>query len=69
MKCKVCEYEWQPRIKTPKACPRCKRYMALSKIRTTIDMKKCEVCGTTTFLDTHHIGTCKKKNSKDGGKQ
>jgi len=25
MKCKFCGYEWDARIKTPKACPRCKR--------------------------------------------
>lgn len=25
MKCKYCNYEWEPRKKQPKACPRCKR--------------------------------------------
>lgn len=25
MKCEVCEYEWEPRVTSPKACPRCKR--------------------------------------------
>lgn len=24
MKCNKCEYEWIPRIESPKACPRCK---------------------------------------------
>jgi len=26
MKCKYCGYEWESRLKTPKACPLCKRY-------------------------------------------
>lgn len=26
VKCRLCGYEWEPRIKQPKACPRCKRY-------------------------------------------
>lgn len=26
MKCEICEFEWVPRVKSPKACPRCKRY-------------------------------------------
>jgi len=25
MKCKFCKYEWEPRVKNPKACPKCKR--------------------------------------------
>ena len=25
-KCEKCGYEWQARTKTPKACPKCKRY-------------------------------------------
>jgi predicted Zn-ribbon and HTH transcriptional regulator len=24
MKCFKCDYGWQPRVATPKACPRCK---------------------------------------------
>lgn len=24
MTCKRCGYEWAPRVKVPKACPRCK---------------------------------------------
>tara|TARA_Y100000310_G_C20467062_1_gene708165 strand:- start:347 stop:469 length:123 start_codon:yes stop_codon:yes gene_type:complete len=24
MHCKKCGYEWEVRVKTPKACPRCK---------------------------------------------
>jgi len=24
--CPYCGYEWTPRIKNPKECPRCKRY-------------------------------------------
>jgi len=24
MKCKYCDYEWTPRVKEPKACPKCK---------------------------------------------
>jgi predicted Zn-ribbon and HTH transcriptional regulator len=26
VKCKVCGYEWTPRAKDPKQCPKCKRY-------------------------------------------
>jgi len=26
LKCLVCGYKWEPRIKLPKQCPRCKRY-------------------------------------------
>jgi len=25
-KCKRCGYEWESKLKVPKACPRCKRY-------------------------------------------
>lgn len=25
IKCKYCGYEWTPRVKDPKECPRCKR--------------------------------------------
>ena len=25
-KCEKCEYEWIPRMKDPKTCPRCKSY-------------------------------------------
>jgi hypothetical protein len=25
-KCRICGYQWEPRGKEPKACPRCKRY-------------------------------------------
>ncbi len=24
MKCTICDYDWQPRVSTPKACPSCK---------------------------------------------
>lgn len=24
-KCKRCNYEWEPRVDNPKACPECKR--------------------------------------------
>ncbi|MBI2564986.1 hypothetical protein HYV79_03290 [Candidatus Woesearchaeota archaeon] len=24
MKCRMCNYEWNPRVKDPKACPSCK---------------------------------------------
>lgn len=25
MKCIKCEYEWEPKVPNPKACPRCKK--------------------------------------------
>jgi len=33
MKCESCGYEWEPRVKDPKACPRCKRYLSLVPAR------------------------------------
>lgn len=27
LKCHRCGYEWTPRIKNPKECPKCKRYL------------------------------------------
>lgn len=24
--CTACNYEWTPKVKAPKACPRCKQY-------------------------------------------
>lgn len=27
-KCKKCGHEWQPRIKNPKTCPKCKNYLS-----------------------------------------
>ena len=35
MKCKICEYQWESRIESPKACPRCKRrfdYATVKKV-------------------------------------
>jgi predicted Zn-ribbon and HTH transcriptional regulator len=27
IKCKYCGYEWESRVKNPKSCPLCKRYL------------------------------------------
>ena len=26
VKCNQCKYEWKPKVKSPMACPKCKRY-------------------------------------------
>jgi len=30
--CPYCNYEWEPRKKNPKQCPRCKRYLVPVKV-------------------------------------
>ena len=31
IKCPYCGYEWKPKVKNPKSCPRCKRYLPWKK--------------------------------------
>lgn len=41
-KCKYCGYEWESRIRKPKACPACKRYFPLVEFQNNIDHRKEE---------------------------
>lgn len=43
-KCRHCEYEWEARVKTPKACPRCKR--RFDYISTLIQMRMNSLAAT-----------------------
>lgn len=39
-KCKLCKHEWLPRKdKQPVACPKCKRYDYMGKIKTRKESK------------------------------
>ena len=33
MNCQKCEYEWESRVKNPKACPRCKTRLDVGGIK------------------------------------
>ena len=37
MICPYCKYEWKPRVKNPKQCPRCKRYLVPVKVFEVVD--------------------------------
>lgn len=34
MKCSICEYNWEPRVDEPKACPECKGRLGRQKQET-----------------------------------
>jgi hypothetical protein len=36
-KCKYCNYEWESRVRKPKACPVCKRYFPLADYQHLTD--------------------------------
>jgi predicted Zn-ribbon and HTH transcriptional regulator len=36
MICEHCEYDWSPRVSTPKSCPRCKRRFDYIKLRQAL---------------------------------
>jgi len=42
-KCPKCKYEWKARVKTPKQCPYCKRYLPLLLYDLEIKKRKKEV--------------------------
>ena len=35
--CTYCDYEWESKVETPKACPRCKRRLDFGKVMESED--------------------------------
>lgn len=38
-KCKYCGYQWESRVRKPKACPSCKRYFPLIDMQDEIKQR------------------------------